>query len=334
MPPELSLHTEPEWYEPRLPGESALYSKAKTQQWNAETDVDWSAGPVYYSDAQRVSAARVLSQFLHGEQGALLVCGQLVHMVPDMEAKFYVSSQVFDEARHVEVYGRYMRLLGGVAPVNKMLAQILGEILAQEHWEEKLIGMQILVEGVALRAFFGIREATPDPLLKQILEYTIRDESRHVAYGVMYLRRKMGDITPERRKQIEKTVLNWAMRLGSVYGEEGFTAQKLLWNDMVDTSTITKRMYLPHKTTTSEQILVEIEKKYGPRPKPLSPGAPTTQQAVEQTMAMLDKEPDLTPEQLTKRITDWFVQQNMRAITDSTVMELKERLTTMGLFAR
>ncbi|MEM3086467.1 MAG: ferritin-like domain-containing protein [Halobacteria archaeon] len=328
------LRTEPAWYDTRLQDAANLYSKAKKEQWNAETDVDWSAGPVYYTDNQRLAAARLLSQFLHGEQGALLVCGQLVHMVPDMDAKLYAASQVFDEARHVEVYARYLKTIGGVTPINKALAEILGEIANETHFEEKLIGMQILVEGLALRAFHGIREATCDPLLKQILAYTIKDEARHVAYGVMYLRRKISELTEQRRREIEQTVTGWAMRLGLVYKEEGEEATKILRPDAILLAETTKRMWSENRNVPVETIIAEHEKIMGPRPAPIAPGAPGPVEICKYSLSQLEKDPDISPEELADRSMRFMNKTSNQAIADATVVELRERLQNMGLFPK
>ena len=191
-----------------------LYEKAKRAQWIPddvlpwETDVDISkpAGPpelhplhgsailarLTPSEAQTLQAelnAWTLSQFLHGEQGAMMAATQLVLSVPDMESKYYAATQVVDEARHVEVYDRYLhdkcRL---VYPISPHLKKLLDLILTDSRWDMKLLGMQIMVEGLALAAFGMIRQNTTEPLLKQLTHYVMLDEARHVAYGVLSLR--------------------------------------------------------------------------------------------------------------------------------------------------
>jgi len=130
-----------------------------------------------------------LSQFLHGEQGALMAASQLVTSVPDMDSKYYASSQVFDEARHVEVYDRYLHTKVGFAySISPYLKQLLDLILTDSRWDMKLLGMQIMVEGLALAAFGTTREYTLEPLLKELTHYVMLDEARHVAYGVLSLR--------------------------------------------------------------------------------------------------------------------------------------------------
>ena len=130
-----------------------------------------------------------LSQFLHGEQGALLAAAQLVTAVPDLDSKLYGATQVVDEARHVDVYNRYLHeKIGFSYPVNPHLRTLLDLILTDSRWDMKFLGMQIMVEGLALSAFAMIRQNTYEPLLRELTRYVMGDEARHVAYGVLSLR--------------------------------------------------------------------------------------------------------------------------------------------------
>ncbi|GBD26779.1 hypothetical protein HRbin30_02121 [bacterium HR30] len=191
-----------------------LYEKGKRLQWNASTDIDWSIDV----DPERVRQENIdafdsvlqppekldvatrrklkhhmdawmLSQFMHGEQGALLATAQLVCAVPFTEAKFYAANQVADEARHVEVYRRYLtEKLGLSYPVNPHLHTLLDQIIRESRWDMVYLGMQIMVEGLALAAFGLMRFIQPDePLIQQITNYVMRDEARHVAFGVLSL---------------------------------------------------------------------------------------------------------------------------------------------------
>jgi hypothetical protein len=191
-----------------------LYEKGKTLQWNATTDIDWSIDVdperIRVTDTDvldailnppqkldRASRSRMnhhmnawmLSQFMHGEQGALLATAQIVNTVPWTEAKFYAANQVADEARHVEVYRRYLtEKLGLSYPVNPHLRTLLNQIISESRWDMIYLGMQILVEGLALAAFGLMRFTQADePLIQQITHYVMRDEARHVAFGVLSL---------------------------------------------------------------------------------------------------------------------------------------------------
>jgi hypothetical protein len=202
---------------PRL---DRLYEKAKTSQWNAQTDLPWETDvdPVKVVSANReVMGANgldvdvtgtpfaswseadwlrlgvesqnwMLSQFLHGEQGALLCTARIVETVPWIDAKYYAATQVVDEARHVEVFSKYLNeKLSGAYPINAHLRMLLDDIIGDTRWDMTYLGMQIMVEGLALAAFGFLHDTTTEPLLKKLLRYVMSDEARHVAFGVLSL---------------------------------------------------------------------------------------------------------------------------------------------------
>src|SRR5690606_16943382 len=183
-------------------------------QWNASQRLDWSvdvdperglvpdaAIGIYGTenwgrlDARRIERLRheivtwQLCQFLHGEQGALLATAQIVDSVPWYEAKQYGATQVMDEARHVEVYRRFVQeKLQNEYEVNAELKKLLDQILVDSRWDMKFLGMQIVVEGLALAAFGTMRDTTTNPLLRDLTTAVMEDEARHVAFGVLSLR--------------------------------------------------------------------------------------------------------------------------------------------------
>ena len=190
-----------------------LYEKAKRDQWNGTTQLAWDTdvdpergilpdttnpllgyGPferLNPRERRRLRHAQValqLSQFLHGEQGALIVASQLVGAVPWIDAKYYAGTQTMDEARHVEVFGRYLReKLEWQWPVNEELKQLLDATIQDSRWDFKYLGMQIIIEGLAMAAFGNLFQITTEPLLRELIRYVMKDESRHVAFGVMSL---------------------------------------------------------------------------------------------------------------------------------------------------
>jgi len=189
-----------------------LYELGKELNWNGSIDLDWSnslkkgeppikaelmarmEGPLAaLPEEERLEYMRhdqawSLSQFLHGEQGAMLVASQLVSCAPTYQAKLYAASQTFDEARHVEVFAKYLQQIHGIEyPINKNLKALIDKILSDERWDLKFIGMQIIIEGLALAAFQTTKETSNCPLLRQLVHYVIRDEARHVTFGVNYL---------------------------------------------------------------------------------------------------------------------------------------------------
>jgi len=206
-------------YEPEIDQLRTLYVNALDGQWIAMRDLDWSdeidrgrfsrsfgMGGIPITDTQfwqslsdetrwevaRRSAAFLLSNFLHGEQGALMTASQLVTAVPHMDGKFYAATQTMDEARHVEVFAAYVRKLDEVYDISVGLKTVLDAILGAESWMMKAVGMNIVLEGLALYSFRDMRNQTEEPLLKQLLTYVSRDEARHTGYGIKYL----GAISP------------------------------------------------------------------------------------------------------------------------------------------
>jgi hypothetical protein len=208
-----------------------LYEKGKSKQWNSRDRIDWSTPvdrdnpfetldayvPIYGSavweqmDAPARAqlkhhlAAWQFSQFLHGEQGALICASKIVQTVPDIDSKFYAATQVMDEARHVEVYSRYLKTkLAHEFPINLHLRALLDDVVSDSRWDMTYLGMQIMIEGLALAAFGFQYQTSPDPLLKQITRYVMADEARHVAFGVLSLQEAYRELSgPEIRERQE-----------------------------------------------------------------------------------------------------------------------------------
>lgn len=202
-----------------------LYDLGKQLNWDPEMDIDWDrpwpefdrapemmnlADYEPYLDMDEATQdefwlhmnAWSLSQFLHGEQGALLVASQLCSCAPTFNAKLYAASQTFDEARHVEVFNKYLqKRIGMMYPINTHLKSIIDKILTDERWDMKFIGMQIVIEGLALSAFNTTRETTPDPILKDVVYLVTRDEARHVTFGVNYLEEFVKTLSDEEREE-------------------------------------------------------------------------------------------------------------------------------------
>jgi hypothetical protein len=208
----------------KRPALNKLYEKAKTSQWNGETDLPWHldvdiekiavAANMDQSRTDILMAAATernlsiatwgekewtqfhiesqnwtMSQFMHGEQGALLCTAKIVETVPWIDAKYYAATQVMDEARHVEVFAKYLDTkMDGHYPLNAHLGMLLDDIIADSRWDMTYLGMQIMVEGLALAAFGFLHMITEEPLLKQLLRYVMSDEARHVAFGVLSLK--------------------------------------------------------------------------------------------------------------------------------------------------
>ena len=190
-----------------------LYEKAKRDQWNGTTQLKWDTDvdpehgilpeqlnplngfapyerltPKEKDHLRHGQISLQLSQFLHGEQGALIVASQLVGAVPWIDAKYYAGTQTMDEARHVEVFSRYLTdKLQWQWPVNESLKELLDATITDSRWDFKYLGMQIIIEGLAMAAFGNLFQITQEPLLKELVRYVMKDESRHVAFGVLSL---------------------------------------------------------------------------------------------------------------------------------------------------
>jgi hypothetical protein len=235
-------------YERSRPQLGKLYEKAKGSQWNGETDLDWSIdvdqeqlavsmGQVSTPDRSLLppefdsspmakwgekewlefgveTQNWMLSQFMHGEQGALVCTAKIVETVPWVDAKYYASTQVMDEARHVEVFAKYLDTkLSGHYPINAHLKMLLDDIIADSRWDMTYLGMQIMVEGLALAAFGMMAQITPEPLLRQLLRYVMSDEARHVAFGVLSLQEYYAGLSSVELKERQEFAFEAAVRM-------------------------------------------------------------------------------------------------------------------------
>jgi hypothetical protein len=205
--------------------------------------------PETTAELVRRTASFRLSQFLHGEQGALMVAAQLVNAVPHTDAKFYAATQTMDEARHVEVFAKYIEKLDEIRPIAPSLKGILDQTLQTSDWMKKLVGMQIVVEGLALYAFREMRNLTEEPLLKDLLTYVARDESRHHAYGVLYIERCVPCLGDTERAEIEDFALECARSLIDRNAQGFFTTLLQIWAEVgVDPSAMFQSLHDERET--------------------------------------------------------------------------------------
>jgi hypothetical protein len=214
----------------------ALYQKGKDKQWDAQSRIDWSldidpgnalgmpdetnsilgtrqwdkvkGDPRAVDEMRQHLVAWQFSQFLHGEQGAMICSARIVESVPGLDAKFYASTQTMDEARHAETYSRFLQeKVGMLYPINPHLKALLDDTLSDSRWDMPYLGMQVLIEGLALAAFGVLRDMTTVALPKQILAYVMQDEARHVAFGRMALKEFYAGITEAERREREDFVV-------------------------------------------------------------------------------------------------------------------------------
>lgn len=219
----------------------ALYAKGKQRQWDAETRLNWdhevdpddplgmpddfiwiAGSPLWdrlpaadRAVVRRHTAAWMYSQFLHGEQGALVCAAKVVQSVPELDAKFYASTQVMDEARHVEAYNRYLTTKIGLRyGISDALRGLLDTIISDSRWDFTYLGMQVLIEGLALASFSMQRDLMTDPLAKTFNAYVLQDEARHVAFGQIALRRYYRELSDAELREREEFAIEacWALR--------------------------------------------------------------------------------------------------------------------------
>ena len=208
-----------------------LYNKAMASQWDSINDIDWSIevdpeqviknsnqanvtvelakaakdvdGSPFanWTDKEFTqlgieSMKATLSQFMHGEQGAMLVAAKIVETVPWIDAKYYASTQTMDEARHTEVFAKYLHTkLGEAYPMSPFLDEQIQVLMEDDRWDISYLGMQIVIESLALAAFGNMLRTTEEPLLKKLLRYVLSDEARHVAFGVLTLAEYYQELT-------------------------------------------------------------------------------------------------------------------------------------------
>lgn len=211
-----------------------LYDKGKMQQWDAAERLDWSMDldpenpmglddrviAIYGSDlwnklnekekakVRHHQQAHSISQFLHGEQGALIATSKIVESVPHIDAKFYAATQVMDEARHVEAYRRLLHEKFELCyPITNGLKTLLEQGLTDSRWDMTYLTMQILIEGLALAAFQRIRDTAKNPLAAAVNAYVMQDEARHVAFGRLSLRDYYPQLTDAERDEREEFVV-------------------------------------------------------------------------------------------------------------------------------
>jgi hypothetical protein len=226
-----------------------LYSKGKQQQWDAERRIDWSQDvdpddpmqiveemmplfgtPLYgklsarqRSDLRYHSQVHNLSQFLHGEQGALVCAARIVQDVPTLESKFYAATQVMDEARHVEAYRRLLKeKFRFVYPISPPLKRLLEQALTDKRWDFTYLGMQVLIEGLALAAFQRIRDYSKNALCQAVNAYVMQDEARHVAFGRIALREYYPQLSAAERREREQFVIE-----GSYFLRERLNSEEM-----------------------------------------------------------------------------------------------------------
>lgn len=207
-----------------------LYQKGKDMQWDAISRIDWEEEldpdnpmqmpdemsglyytPIWQKASEKEKAhmrrhfqAWTISQFLQGEQAAMICAAKIVQQVPDIDSKFYASTQVMDEARHVEAYKKLLEKFGLAYPMTKPLQTLVDQALRDSRWDMTYLAMQVVIEGLALAAFGNIRDQSKNRLTQQVNAFVMQDESRHVAFGRLALKDYYPHLTDKERKEREE----------------------------------------------------------------------------------------------------------------------------------
>jgi hypothetical protein len=264
---------------------TSLYETSKGAQWNATTDLDWStevdvereamqtvqifsgstpAGPPLDLSGTALAGWNArnwldygvavqrwnLSQFLHGEQGALICACRIVETAPTYAAKEFAATQAADEARHVEAFNRYVvEKLGERYPIDPRLETLLNQVVTDQRWDVTYLGMQIMVEGLALASFSMMHAMTSEPLLRRMLRYVLRDEARHVSFGLLTLGDRYRSLTAHERRDRQEFALEAALLLRARMQRDGLWTS--LGVDATDVAVLRERTR--HVSNTYEQ---------------------------------------------------------------------------------
>ncbi len=222
-----------------------LYNRASTSQWSSSRDLDWSTdvdpekhveleggNMPLFKDAAKIPGSPIatwkdkeflalalelqkasLSQFMHGEQGAMMTAAKIVETVPWIDARYYAATQTMDEARHTEVFARYLQeKLGEAYPMSPFLEEQITVLLEDSRWDIAYLGMQVIIESLALAAFGDMHRRTDEPLLKKLLRYVMSDEARHVAFGILSLSELYAELSEPELKDRQEFLLENTLR--------------------------------------------------------------------------------------------------------------------------
>lgn len=213
-------------YEKQVPTLRRILETSQKTQWLVD-DVDWTRhlsdglyvkilewqgalrsryvqalSPSKKEQLARQFVAFDFSQILHGEQSAMMLAAQLVNCVEDLDAKLYASTQVKDEARHVEAVRKTLRRIGPIYDVGPQVRETINHLLNCHLWPKQVLGLQLFLEARALLSFRQHMLFVDDPVFREVVQNIERDESQHVAFGIQYIAKGIESMTPEQREEI------------------------------------------------------------------------------------------------------------------------------------
>src|SRR5277367_1976915 len=279
-----------------------LYNKAMASQWSSVTDLDWSIdvdpeelvstspqqnltvnlaraaadvpGSPFASWGEKEfvqlgieSLKATLSQFMHGEQGAMMVAAKIVETVPWIDARYYAATQTMDEARHTEVFAKYLHTkLGEAYPMSPFLEEQIDALISDSRWDIAYLGMQIVIESLALAAFGSMLRATAEPLLKKLLRYIMSDEARHVAFGIISLAEYYQELTDAELRDRQEFLLDATLRSRSrsttpeIWERMGTSIEAVLPSLMEAAAKQEKDQFAVFQTTFFSKLVPNVRK--------------------------------------------------------------------------
>lgn len=212
----------------RAPDSAAekIRERARREQWDVERDIDWAALDLEaLAPSVRSAMAALYTQILFGEMVALHESAKVVRSTSHAWVRSYALTQVTDEARHVEFFSRIVTRLGGEVPVLDRLRRFASELDAVDSIDDALLGTQVIIESFAQTIFLEGARATnaararavrlpgadaAAALMEHLIERVGKDESRHVAFGVAYLRRRVKQLGHADRSRLERRAHEWS----------------------------------------------------------------------------------------------------------------------------
>jgi len=215
-----------------------LYRQALGNQWRPDEDIDWlesvnygaplpasskfayegfansplkKGGVRLWDEFRWELQSWLVCQFLYGEQAALVTTSRLTMCLKGSDEKLLAASQVADEARHVTTFGRYVdNYVENPYPMSKSLQTMLSTTLEDTDWDLTLLGMQVIIEGLADATFRMGASTFHDPVIRQIVDLVAADEARHVAFGAVLLKQNVLQLSANERLRREEFILDAA----------------------------------------------------------------------------------------------------------------------------
>ena len=180
-----------------------LLANGTEGQWSSNEDIDWDREPLVPGRISSSLYTEAVSQLYYGEIATVRVCRRLLDELNGPRVRLFLQTQIGDETRHAGIYGGYLERLGGLAPMDDVLAAALDRAMAWPgSYHGLIVAFHILLEGEALRLQQDLVKWFPCPLLAQINRKISRDEARHVAFGKILLQNEITNLDAEERMEI------------------------------------------------------------------------------------------------------------------------------------